>query len=301
MIDFRLYRFALLAVPLAAVIAMFSLQGGAVSALRAGSRPTPSMRPTAAPLAKQLAESAAYPTPGSAADKRWPSRSSRLLRDRRRDRLGAALRRLLPRPRRRPAQPDRHPAGRLRPPDRADRAARRRPGQRRRDHRGRDRGAAPDRRRLLRHRPPQDPRLRLDRRLERRRARARSASSATTATPACSTPRSCSASRRCSTRPLRWSSPGRPGRRARPASSTRPRTRPSRRRPRRRPATRDRSPTSSGSRCRPGLGEQGPLIEAGLPAVRLSSDGELPLDPARTPRTTSTPTPSTASAAPPSP
>src|SRR3954462_10828888 len=28
-----------------------------------------------------------------------------------------------------------------------------------------------------------------------------------------------------------------------------------------------------------GLGEQGPLVEAGLPAVRLSSDGELPLDP----------------------
>ncbi len=27
------------------------------------------------------------------------------------------------------------------------------------------------------------------------------------------------------------------------------------------------------------LGEQGPLIEAGLPAVRLSSDGELPIDP----------------------
>ena len=30
-----------------------------------------------------------------------------------------------------------------------------------------------------------------------------------------------------------------------------------------------------------GLGEQGPLIKAGLPAVRLSSDGELPLDPAQ--------------------
>jgi hypothetical protein len=30
-----------------------------------------------------------------------------------------------------------------------------------------------------------------------------------------------------------------------------------------------------------GLGEQGPLIEAGLPAVRLSSDGELPLDPSQ--------------------
>src|SRR4051812_6145973 len=28
-----------------------------------------------------------------------------------------------------------------------------------------------------------------------------------------------------------------------------------------------------------GLGEQGPLVQAGLPAVRLSSDGELPLDP----------------------
>ena len=30
-----------------------------------------------------------------------------------------------------------------------------------------------------------------------------------------------------------------------------------------------------------GLGEQGPLIEAGLPAVRLSADGELPVDPSR--------------------
>src|SRR5262249_23745002 len=30
-----------------------------------------------------------------------------------------------------------------------------------------------------------------------------------------------------------------------------------------------------------GLGDQGPLIQAGLPAVRLSSDGELPIDPAR--------------------
>ena len=29
-----------------------------------------------------------------------------------------------------------------------------------------------------------------------------------------------------------------------------------------------------------GLGEQAPMIEAGLPAVRLSSDGELPIDPA---------------------
>jgi hypothetical protein len=28
-----------------------------------------------------------------------------------------------------------------------------------------------------------------------------------------------------------------------------------------------------------GFGEQGPLVEAGVPAVRLSSDGELPLDP----------------------
>ena len=32
---------------------------------------------------------------------------------------------------------------------------------------------------------------------------------------------------------------------------------------------------------RPGLGEQGPLIEAGLPAVRLSADGELPIEPGR--------------------
>ncbi len=30
-----------------------------------------------------------------------------------------------------------------------------------------------------------------------------------------------------------------------------------------------------------GLGEQGPLVKAGLPAVRLSSDGELPMDPGK--------------------
>ncbi len=67
MIDLRLYRFALLAVPVAAVIAMFSLQS--VSPSLSGGVPPDAFDPaTAAPLAKQLAESAAYPTPGSAAD-----------------------------------------------------------------------------------------------------------------------------------------------------------------------------------------------------------------------------------------
>lgn len=67
MIDLRLYRFALLAVPVAAVIAMFSLQS--VPPSLSGGVPPDAFDPaTAAPLAKQLAESAAYPTPGSAAD-----------------------------------------------------------------------------------------------------------------------------------------------------------------------------------------------------------------------------------------
>jgi hypothetical protein len=67
MIDLRLYRYALLVVPLAAVIAMFSLQS--VPPSLSGGVPPDAFDPaTAAPLAKQLAESSAYPTPGSAAD-----------------------------------------------------------------------------------------------------------------------------------------------------------------------------------------------------------------------------------------
>jgi hypothetical protein len=66
-IDLRLYRFALLAVPLAGVIAMFSLQG--VPPSLSGGVPPDEFDPTsAAPLAKQLGNDAAYPTPGSAAD-----------------------------------------------------------------------------------------------------------------------------------------------------------------------------------------------------------------------------------------
>ena len=67
MIDLRFYKFALLAVPLAAVIAMFSLQS-VPSPLSGGVPPDAFDPATAAPLAKQLAASAAYPTPGSAAD-----------------------------------------------------------------------------------------------------------------------------------------------------------------------------------------------------------------------------------------
>jgi hypothetical protein len=67
MIDLRLYKFALLAVPLAAVIAMFSLQS--VPPSLSGGVPPDAFDPaTAAPLAKQLANDAAYPTPGSSAD-----------------------------------------------------------------------------------------------------------------------------------------------------------------------------------------------------------------------------------------
>jgi hypothetical protein len=66
-IDFRLYRYALLAVPVAAVIAMFSLQG-VPSPLSEGIPPDAFDATVAAPLAKQLAEKAPNPTPGSAAD-----------------------------------------------------------------------------------------------------------------------------------------------------------------------------------------------------------------------------------------
>ena len=67
MIDLRLYRFALLAVPVAAVIAMFSLQGVPTS-LSGGIPPDAFDPSSAAPLSKQLANSSAYPTPGSGAD-----------------------------------------------------------------------------------------------------------------------------------------------------------------------------------------------------------------------------------------
>lgn len=67
MIDFRLYRYALLAVPLAAIVAMFSLRG-VPAPLSEGIPPDAFDPSTAAPLAKDLAEKAPYPTPGSAAD-----------------------------------------------------------------------------------------------------------------------------------------------------------------------------------------------------------------------------------------
>src|SRR5262245_55341528 len=67
MIDLRLYRYALLAVPLVAVIAMFSLQSPPPE-LTGGVPPDAFDPSSAAPLAKQLATSSAYPTPGSTAD-----------------------------------------------------------------------------------------------------------------------------------------------------------------------------------------------------------------------------------------
>ncbi len=69
MIDLRLYRYALLAVPLVAVIAMFSLQSPPPS-LSGGVPPDAFDPASAVPLAKRLAASSAYPTPGSAADER---------------------------------------------------------------------------------------------------------------------------------------------------------------------------------------------------------------------------------------
>ena len=67
MIDLRLWRFGLLAVPLAAIIAMFSLQG-VPSPLSEGIPPDAFDATTATPLAKDLAEASPYPTPGSASD-----------------------------------------------------------------------------------------------------------------------------------------------------------------------------------------------------------------------------------------
>ncbi len=67
MIDFRLYRLTLLAVPVAAIVAMFSLQGEP-SPLSEGIPPDAFDPTTAVPLAEELADKAPYPTPGSAAD-----------------------------------------------------------------------------------------------------------------------------------------------------------------------------------------------------------------------------------------
>ena len=67
MIDLRLWRIALLTVPLAAAIAMFSLQA-VPSALAPGIPPDAFDPDTATPLAKQLATTAPYPAPGSSAD-----------------------------------------------------------------------------------------------------------------------------------------------------------------------------------------------------------------------------------------
>jgi hypothetical protein len=69
MIDLRLYRYALLAVPVVAVIAMFSLQEVPRS-LSAGIPPDAFDPASAVPLAKELGAGAPYPAPGSAADEK---------------------------------------------------------------------------------------------------------------------------------------------------------------------------------------------------------------------------------------
>jgi hypothetical protein len=69
MIDLRLYRYALLAVPLIAVIAMFSLED-VPKELSAGIPPDAFDPAVAVPLSRQLATDAPYPTPGSAADQK---------------------------------------------------------------------------------------------------------------------------------------------------------------------------------------------------------------------------------------
>jgi hypothetical protein len=69
MIDLRLYRYALLAVPVVAVIAMFNLQDVPRS-LSAGIPPDAFDPASAVPLAKELSTAAPYPAPGSAADEK---------------------------------------------------------------------------------------------------------------------------------------------------------------------------------------------------------------------------------------
>jgi hypothetical protein len=66
-IDLRLWRIALLSIPLAVVIAMFSLQE-VPRTLAPGIPPDAFDPQSAVPLARQLAESSPYPTPGSQAD-----------------------------------------------------------------------------------------------------------------------------------------------------------------------------------------------------------------------------------------
>ena len=67
MIDFRLYRLGLLAVPAAAIVAMFSLRG-VPAPLPEGIPPDAFDPGSAVPLARELAQQAPNPTPGSTAD-----------------------------------------------------------------------------------------------------------------------------------------------------------------------------------------------------------------------------------------
>src|SRR5262245_8588297 len=73
MIDLRLYRYALLAVPVVALIAMFSLQD-VPRDLPSGIPPDAFDPGSSVPLAKELASAAPYPTPGSVADEKMAER-----------------------------------------------------------------------------------------------------------------------------------------------------------------------------------------------------------------------------------
>ena len=169
MIDLRLYRYALLAVPLVAVIAMFSLQNPPPSL--SGGVPPDAFDPTsAAPLAKRLAEASAYPTPGSAADSKMADEvksqfsaiDGATVSEQRFDGSfkghDVHLRNLIATL---PGESNRQIAL-IAPRDVAE-------GSGAVDHRGIDRRDARDREQLLGLRPSQDPGLRLHRRLEHRR------------------------------------------------------------------------------------------------------------------------------------
>ena len=193
MIDLRLYRYALLAVPLVAVIAMFSLAEPVRRPSPAGSSRTPSIPTSAAPLAKQLgARPPPTRRPARRRTTRWRTQVEEpVLGDRRRDRLRAALQRFVQGHdvhlrnliATLPGESNRQIAL-IAPRDVAE-------GSGAVTSAASTAADAGDREQLLGLRPSQDPRLRLHRRIEHRCRWAPSDSFATTATPGCSTQRSC--------------------------------------------------------------------------------------------------------------
>ena len=291
-IDLRLWRIcAARRAPVALIVAMFSLEEVPAAARARRCRPTPSTATPRVALAKELAERRLRAPAGVRGGRRARRAGQGPVRgDRRRDRLRAALRRQLRRRGRRAAEPDRGPPGPVRaaggadrPPRRRRRAAARRPASPRPPRCSRSpsgfTGLHPPRRRWSSSPPTAA--------ASARSARGGSSRDYSDTEPA-RRARSCSASpprpSRLAPLVIPWSTgPQSTG----DASSPRPRTPQSPRRPACPPATRARSTTSSGSRSPPALGEQGPLVEAGLDAVRLSLLGRAAARARRATRSTS--------------